>query len=559
VQRLSSEKLPHAGDALQEIWAWSDGTAFLVTAVRLVDHPGTGDVASAEVRLELNSDWVLSVEEDAAIAREKTGAAVGVTCLGMDGAWACPEGKTNPWAPINGQPPYYKRWGPYYDQWGGTSGWSRVDSDVGALRFIWSESGEPLERSFAGTIALTADSTGIDIAQRLADLRECPPLQAEGSCVLFHSRVDGATYVRASNGSRIRNNGNTSARIVVLGKRPVQVPGEALAFPVTDGGVTDDPNGPDLLRPDDPHGPILTDAQIPADEQVLLMAPGSDAAMDGLEGLRLSGRRWDERQELILKSSSDPRHPLLQFSTRDLKARELRFPGAQIRTMAHLPLYWFRMNAPSAHHCLNVPESIRLVENGPERVALAVRASNPGRTAVGEVEASIPFQVDRLTIQMRCRLNVLADAQWPDIQYCNFFPETTRLPELWNTDRVLVISEDGQWMRLDPRHRIEEQVVAGKRFEHYEGRLVVALYGGAGGTILARSSVVEGGGMMAGYKLCGCWLDNHLFLRPPGGGPIPGGTEAEVALDIEMLDLRVSDSAMLEIGEGWIKNDTLTV
>jgi hypothetical protein len=65
--------------------------------------------------------------------------------------------------------------------------------------------------------------------------------------------------------------------------------------------------------------------------------------------------------------------------------------------------------------------------------------------------------------------------------------------------------------------------------------------------------------MMAGYKLCGCWLDNHLFLRPPGGGPIPGGTEAEVDLDIEMLDLRVSDSAMLEIGEGWIKNDTLTV
>lgn len=57
---------------------------------------------------------------------------------------------------------------------------------------------------------------------------------------------------------------------------------EGIVFPVTDGGKADDPNGPNLLRPDDRHGLILTDAGLAPGELLATVSLAADREMGDL-------------------------------------------------------------------------------------------------------------------------------------------------------------------------------------------------------------------------------------------------------------------------------------
>jgi hypothetical protein len=75
----------------------------------------------------------------------------------------------------------------------------------------------------------------------------------------------------------------------------------------------------------------------------------------------------------------------------------------------------------------------------------------------------------------------------------------------------------------------------------------VALYGGPAGNTFALSRPLVTAGASGGYQLCGCWLDNHLFLAGPGE-TIPAGTEFEVSLALAMAQTSNVDSDVEEMG-----------
>ncbi len=80
-----------------------------------------------------------------------------------------------------------------------------------------------------------------------------------------------------------------------------------------------------------------------------------------------------------------------------------------------------------------------------------------------------------------------------------------------------------------------------------KGDLFVALYGGPGGTILALSRAREIGDAQPGYQLCGCWLDNHLFLSA-GKDAIAAGTTYEVELSLVMAHTTTVDEDIEALG-----------
>lgn len=227
--------------------------------------------------------------------------------------------------------------------------------------------------------------------------------------------------------------------------------------------------------------------------------------------------------------------------------RDLKIPGYPDPVMALLPLYWFKANSSSAHHCLNVPREIDLIENGPDAVRFQVTAQNPAGTARSEVDVCIPFLDDQLRIDLVCRFTALEAWDLPEIQYCNFFPEERRDPGTWGSDRVLVMAGDGQRMRIDHRATGASRVQSGADFSTYDGDLFLALYGGPGGNILALSRPRKIGGAKLGYQLCAAWLDNHLFLSS-GEGMIPAGTRYEMELSLVMAHTTNVDEDIEEIG-----------
>ena len=572
VQRLCDGDGVHLGDAMQETWAWSDGSLYLNAMLRLIDPSRAGALVEAGADLEFAPEWT-PVEGAPHRFVHPSGYFLAVVHYGEDGPWAVPLAVEDPWEGLHGQPPFYRRWGPYYAQWGGAGGWaSAALADGPVLRAQWT-SGGPKPRqaleSFRGTLALLVAADEEALARKVRAFERPPIPLVEGGEALYYSPMEGTIVVRKT-GERLKltfaadaDHWEARVHICGVGKRAVLKPLEVvptLALPLAGGDVADDPNGPNLLRPDDRHGPIITDADAPPDE-VLTTIPLAGELETQVEwttapGLQLACQKWDDRHNLLLFSAAHPQGNTGALCLRDLKMRDLKIPGYDEAVMALLPLYWFQANASSAHHCLNQPKQVDLIENGPDLVHLRVVSQNPAATALSEIEVYMPFFDDRLRFDMVCRFTALETWDLPQIQYCNFFPEGNRTPGRWNADRVLVLAADGQRMRIDHRAAGADRVLSGAHFQDYEGALFVALYGGPMGSILALSRPRQIRGAKPGYQLCPSWLDNHLFLSAEEG-VIAAGTRYEVELSLVLTHTTNVDGDIEALGRQALTSGVL--
>jgi hypothetical protein len=572
VQRLCDADGIHLGDAMQETWAWSDGSVYLNAMVRLVNPGRGGALVAAGAEFVFAEGWRASTGPAHRLVHN-SGWRVEACCYRNGELWAHPAGVAEPvqadvratWEPVeDGAPPFYRYWGPYIDQWGGAPGWSSVRlADGNVLDAAWVEGEQPPRQStvgFQGLLAILgdADDEGLDRKVRAFHQPLWPTV--EGGKVLHYSPMEGTTVIRQiADSVRVRFPADAEERQVRLNFRreasrmAARVFGDdpTVALALTDGGVADDPNGPNLLRPDDRHGPILTDEDRPPEEVLTTVSLAADqevaVELASTPGIWIASQRWDERQNLLLYSTAHPHGHLGAFCLRDLKMRDLRIPGATDPLMARLPLYWFKANANSAHHCLNQPISMDLLENGPDAVAFRVVAQNPAGTARSDIEVTIPFLPDRLRLDLKCHFTALETWDLSEVQYCNFFPEEQRYPECWTSDRVLVLAEDGQRMRIDHRAGGTSRLQSGKVFQQYEGRLFVALYGGSKGSILALSQPRSIPGATLEYALCASWLDNHLYLASRSD-TIAAGTQYDMDLSLVLGHTTNVDEDMESLG-----------
>jgi hypothetical protein len=572
VQRLCDTDGIHLGDAMQETWAWADGSVYLNAMVRLVHPSRGGELVAAGAEFSFAEGWHTSNEEAHRLVHD-SGWRVQASCYRNGELWAHPAGVEQPvpanmsaaWEPVeNGAPPFYRYWGPYIDQWGGAPGWSSVRlADGPVLQAAWVETHQQPRQStegFQGLLAIlgAADDETLDRKVRAYQQPLWPAV--EGGRSLYYSPMEGTTVIRQTAATmQVRFPADAEERQVRLNIRressrmAARVTGSdpAVALALTDGGVADDPNGPNLLRPDDRHGPILTDEDRPPEEVLttVSLAANQEVSVElaSTPGIWIASQRWDERQNLLLYSTAHPHGNLGSLCLRDLKMRDLRIPGAAAPLMARLPLYWFKANARSGHHCLNQPISIDLIDNGPDAVAFRVVSQNPAATARSDIDVTIPFLPERLRLDLKCRFTALETWDLGEVQYCNFFPEEQRHPEEWASDRVLVLAEDGQRMRIDHRAGGASRLQSGKIFQQYEGRLFVALYGGSKGSILALSRPRSVPGGRLEYALCGSWLDNHLNLAS-GSDTIAAGTQYDMDLSLLLAHTTNVDEDMEVLG-----------
>jgi len=87
VQRLYDADGVHLGDAMQETWAWSDGSVYLTAMLRPV-HPGRGGhLVEASARLAFADDW-RPVDEDHLYLAHEAGLHVAALPCGDGTLWA---------------------------------------------------------------------------------------------------------------------------------------------------------------------------------------------------------------------------------------------------------------------------------------------------------------------------------------------------------------------------------------------------------------------------------------------------------------------------------------
>ena len=156
------------------------------------------------------------------------------------------------------------------------------------VRGAWAE-GESSDRgpaeAFSGMLALLTAGDEVTLARKKHALQNPLTPIVDGSKALYYCPMEGTTVIgKTAEYLKVTLPADPAERQVRLhirglGGRPVGNPAK-LVWPLSDGGTADDPNGPNLLRPDDRHGPILTDADRPPDEQLATIPLAADREVD---------------------------------------------------------------------------------------------------------------------------------------------------------------------------------------------------------------------------------------------------------------------------------------
>jgi hypothetical protein len=549
----------YCGDALQEVTVLPGGVVLMGLGVRLIAESGIGALRSAGVSLHVSEEPCELLSAEAGEAQGKLRAfadagdcevlRVGGRFLGVYWGrdlkgWCDPLGGEGLWPKIGDgrTAPFFHGWENYLRQWHEPRGWRARETGGlllkgDSLTLAWHHGSDlPLEGAthFSGALALAWAGSEDEVRARMAALASPLAPEAEGARITGFDYLEGSyRFRRTGRNAKITLPADPLARraLVRVDGPPAaavscSVNGESARPQLVSVGRVDDPYGPHEGRPDSGGRPVLAQFERPA-ERVEVGATLSKEEptvfeVAESEGVSLSYLARDDRRELLLFSHLDEK-PLGRLSLADLKLRDLRLPGAPRVAAAIVPLYWFMMNAPSRYHSANLLESWELLRNGPEELRLSLSALNPGGKVRSTFDVTIPApRAGELRMEMRAELEVLGEFNVPHFQFCNLFPEPSRMPGDWDHAETLAASGDRLWVVENRKPAGGASTVEGKRFKECRAPFFLSQYACAGGNFALLVTSVDPGDTQLGYELCRCWLDDHMYVIFPEGGPTVG-------------------------------------
>jgi len=558
--RLLTPHGEYVGDGDQELAVLPDGTVLLGVGLRLLRVADLGPVRLAGMRLDLGPGARLvagpgELPAPGAVPFEETGDwllfETGCGFLGLywgrdPQGWCDKLGGEGLWPKIGDgkTAPFFHGWENYLRQWGEPRGWRARETaalvlDDAALTLAWHQgadlAAEP-RTHFSGAVALAWGESQEEVRAQMEALAAPVTPEAEGAAVSGFDYLEGSyRFRRTERKCRATFPTDPLARKTVV--RVDGPPAAALSCSVNGAparpqlvsvGRVDDPYGPHEGRPDSGGRPVLAQFEKPAERAELGVELSKDkptvVEVAESEGISLSYLAQDDRRELLLFCDADDR-PLGRLSLADLKLRDLGLPGRPRAAVTMLPLYWFLMNAPSRFHSANVLESWDLAANGPEEIRLLLSALNPGGKVRSGVEVRLPRpSSDALKLEVCARLEVLGEFAVPHLQFCNLFPEPGRQPRDWSHAETLAATGDDLWVVENRKPSGDASTVEGRRFRDFRPPFFLSQYASEGGNFALLVSRAEPAEAMLGYELCRCWLDNHLFVTFPEGGPAVGAS-----------------------------------
>jgi hypothetical protein len=553
---LLSETGTRWGEGLTEWTAYADGALHGVVALRLIHADGTSRLVRAGLRFTgvggvagriVATPAGLSIKPRArgAALDEQTRGVVFAAAKALRGvAWRPGKVATivdgrGPWQGYGDAVPYYEDWGTLPDQGWGDSGWQAGDAGrcAGAaggtfeLAFAQDDTGAalPVIQPLQGQVLCLprADEAALGC---LADWLAPQPVTVAGGAWRGYSVNDAAHLVYAPQATELTLTlaaGQATAMHLYglshWGGWQVSCNGAPLVPQlVNDGRGCDDPNGLQLGRFDDRHGPIIGRTDQPANRMILSVPP-SDAVrtvrLQAVDGLALAYLHWDDRRLYVVQSSANQKRNLMELTVRDGKLRRLAAPHAIEDAVAAMPLYWYECNTPTPYLATDEVVKYVLTEAGPEALALEVHSRNRYGCADGIYRVRIPFDRQFTRVETRAELAVRKTWTFNDLQLLNLFTEEFRDHRLWPHEFALV--QDAAGRRMLKRPCEGRQPVASEPFSGYTPPLLFAQYTAPRGNVFLLHSAIEGP-VACQHFLCPHWLDSHYHVVSPTGVLKPG-------------------------------------
>ncbi len=586
------------GDGIQETWIYRNGNIFLSFAVRLVNSENSSVVQDAWVELVLPSGSkkvcignglmqttpvVFNTREDLKKRfiniRKNEESGLRFCWFPYQGRFFYDRNDNGPWSTVSDAPPFYEYWGSRFDQWRVGEGWGQhksgsvtVDKD-GKLGFYWLRNADyssKMEDGFRGILEFDFLDNSDGLKNKIKGYQvPLEPVSRGGRFSYFSIREGAYVFKKEGRGSlSIQFPPDVDEREVHIkvfnlkGYGGVKVlNGKEQLWPqlISDGGKTDDPNGPELARPDDRYGPIMTDSNCPASEMIvsckLRRERETTILINEVEGSQLSYQKWDDRRNCLLFSSKQHERPIMELSFRDGKIRNIWISGSEKQGVAISPLYWFKVNASSPFYCFNDIQEIKMKAVGPESISFVLTGTNSGKSGVSEFLVNIPYSVSGWFMEVDATLMLEKSHKFDSLQYLNLFPERSRFPEKWAYTNALVMNSDGDIMKINPRNG-GNKWYDGKLIDVFSIPLFCAYYSDAGIVLYVLVKECDTAGLKHRYDFCRVWTDSHFSTIIEQG--YAGANRMSVKYAMGMIkDDELTELKIIDIGKKALKTGKL--
>jgi hypothetical protein len=553
------------GEGLTEWTAYADGVVAGVVSLRLINADEdvrllqaamnlTGPAGSAARGIRVTgrapdcAEWENPVRFDATTAGAMLGPkdAPRFVVAWRSGKSVAYDGGKGPWQGFGDRTPYYEDWGTLPDQGWGDSGWNtgrgagaRYDDATGLmeLAFVRSDQGEPLPpvHALQGSLLCLCPAPGgqplsdreRDVLMRtVADWRSPGAPETVGAEYRGYSVHDAAHMVYAPDARSIEislpsTGAPSTVHIYGLshwGGWNVTCGGVPLIPQlVNDGLGCDDPNGLQLGRFDDRHGPIIGRTDTPANRMILRAPAGrvsGKVKIRAVEGLGLSYLHWDDRQMYLVQSSANTKRNQAELVVRDGKLRRLVAPHSDEVSIAAIPLYWYQCNTPTPYMAADEVTRCAIVEAGPDAIAFDVMARNRYGCADSAYRVIMPFDRRLLRVDVTATLTVHREWHFKDLQLLNLFAEEYRDHRRWPHESAMAMDRSGKLMIKRPHEG--RNVAEGEFLSEYVPPLLFSLYTASRGNVFLAQTVMTGP-VQCQHFLCPHWIDSHFHVVSPTG------------------------------------------
>ncbi|MGQ9663003.1 MAG: hypothetical protein ACUVWX_11810, partial [Kiritimatiellia bacterium] len=306
---------------------------------------------------------------------------------------------------------------------------------------------------------------------------------------------------------------------------------------LSEGGLTDDPYGPNHVRPDSRFCPLVSDPTRGPHHAVFSVQLSPDrktiVSVSEVAGLSCSYVKWDDRQLYVIRSSRVGLTPVALFSPLTMTLHNVRRANATEPALVRVPLFWYPTNVQTRGECFNQPVRLQFDTNKRQRLVLRAECSDPNARALSVVEAAITATLRHTVIRTYARLRILKPLELTSIQYLNAFPCNSWRTDDWPNNWVLLLTSGGnpiiKWVK-EPRAKNELW-----SHTHFWKRRLVLFYGASPhGNVSVTVENIRPARQLHGCMLCPVWLDSHFTvenLQPP----VVPGLEFEVAYTIGIL------------------------
>ncbi len=575
------------GDGHQDVWVYPEGDVHVTSAVQTVDLAGHGAVQ--ECYLEVQGDGGydrLTVGDtevaDGAPVWKAFGADLPEKCVAMKAPdrsallyWARDEGHAADWTADHGLvPPFYaSRWPTGIQQWAWHGmGWACKGGGVRAPKsadgpsvdMVWLSEGTSSDDVVHGAaLVVSVGEEAGELARRAKAFQN--PLEPEvtGGNFRCASDEDGCYEVGQGDPACVRitfppDALERTARVRYYRRKTdprhrggvvATANGEPVPFQlVSEGELTDDICVVmDMPPRRDSVDDVILSAPLSADrstEIVIEKVPGIQATYQSeMTGVDLQ-RRSGNRRDVVVWSSRNKERPALEFDMFSSAVHRVTDHGQAEPCVWEVPMAWFRSCGNSKHHYCNFLKAFSIEKNGPEEVRLYARGTNPNQRAQSEVWVRIPYGHPRLRMDVRMRMEVLAQWDHANVEFSDIFPYPSRLVETWFHDSVYFLQRDGSAIK----HSFRPDTSVQSSGEGDDDRLFYGLYPSDKGNILTLITNPQHPENKLHYSVCGNYVDIHVNMAP-NEVPVPAGTAFEVEYVFEVYgDGMTSADEIRQIG-----------